>query len=85
MSVNLFKQILFNRVHGFYKTNIWLEFETANGYIFDNIIAATLKKNEIIGVNVFEIKLINYTLEFDGGEAELITTIIKQFLNSNNL
>jgi hypothetical protein len=40
-------------------------------YIFDNRIAATLKKNEIIGVNVFEIKIINYIFEFDGGEADM--------------
>jgi hypothetical protein len=30
-----------------------------------------LKKNEIIGVNTFEIKLINYTFEFDGGETDM--------------
>jgi cell fate (sporulation/competence/biofilm development) regulator YmcA (YheA/YmcA/DUF963 family) len=30
-----------------------------------------LKKNEIIGANIFEVKLINYTLEFDGGEADI--------------
>jgi hypothetical protein len=30
-----------------------------------------LKKNEIISVNVFEIKIINYIFEFDGWEADL--------------
>jgi hypothetical protein len=51
--------------------NIGLEFENADGYIFDNRIAATLKKNKIIGVNIFEIKLINYSLEFDESEADM--------------
>jgi hypothetical protein len=51
--------------------NIGLEFETTEGLLFDNRIAATLKKNEIISVNIFEIKLINYIFEFDGGEADL--------------
>jgi hypothetical protein len=71
MTINLLKQILLNRVHNLYNTNIGLEFETADVYLFDNRIAVTLKKNEIIGVNIFEIKLINYTLEFDGGEADI--------------
>jgi hypothetical protein len=51
--------------------NIGLEFENAVGYLFDNKIAATLKKKEIIVVNVFEIKLINYIFEFDGSEADM--------------
>jgi hypothetical protein len=65
------KQLLFERIHKLYDINIGLEFENADIYIFDNRIAATLKKNEIIGVNIFEIKLINYTFEFDGGEADM--------------
>jgi hypothetical protein len=48
-----------------------LEFENADGYLFDNRKAATLKKNEVIGVNIFEVKLINYVFEFDGGEADM--------------
>jgi hypothetical protein len=51
--------------------NIGIEFDTTDGYLFDTKIAATLKKNEIIRVNIFEIKIINYTLEFDGGEADI--------------
>jgi hypothetical protein len=71
MTINILKQLIFDRVHKLYETNFGLEFETAEGYLFDNRIAATLKKNEIIGVNVFEIKLINYVFEFDGGEADM--------------
>jgi hypothetical protein len=71
MTINILKQLVFERVHKLYDINIGLEFENADGYIFDNRIAATLKKNEIIGVNIFEIKLINYTFEFDGGEADM--------------
>jgi hypothetical protein len=44
MSVNLLKQILFNRVQKLFDTNIGLEFETTNGIIFDDRIVATLKK-----------------------------------------
>jgi hypothetical protein len=71
MTIITLKQLLFDRIHKSYDTNIGLEFENADGYIYDNRIAATLKKNEIIGVNTFEIKLINYTFEFDGGEADM--------------
>jgi hypothetical protein len=71
MTIIILKQLLFEKIHKLYDTNIGLEFENADGYIFDNRIAATLKKNEIIGVNNFEIKLINYTFEFDGGEADM--------------
>jgi hypothetical protein len=62
MTINILKQLIFDRVHKLYDTNIGLEFESADGYLFDNKICATLKKNEIIGVNVFE---------FDGGEADM--------------
>jgi hypothetical protein len=71
MTINILKQLLFERNHKLYDINTSLEFENADGYIFDNRIAATLKKNEIIGVNIFEIKLINYTFEFDGGESDM--------------
>jgi hypothetical protein len=59
MIINILKQLIFDRLHELYDMNIGLESENADGYIFDNRIAATLKKNEIIGVNGFEIKLIN--------------------------
>jgi hypothetical protein len=71
MTINILKQLIFDRVHKLYYTNIGLEFENADGYIFDNRIAATLKKNEVIGVNIFEVKLINHIFEFDGGEADM--------------
>jgi hypothetical protein len=62
MTINILKQLIFDRVHKLYETNFGLEFETAEGYLFDDGIAATLKKNEVIGVSVFE---------FDGGEADM--------------
>jgi hypothetical protein len=71
MTINIMRQLIFDRVHKLYETNFGLEFETTEGYLFDDRIAATLKKNEVIGVNVFEIKLINYVFELDGGEAEM--------------
>jgi hypothetical protein len=51
--------------------NIGIEFETAEGYLFDTNIAATLRKNKIISVNIFEVKIIDYILEFDGGKADI--------------
>jgi hypothetical protein len=30
-----------------------------------------LRKNEIISMNIFEVKMIDYTLEFDGEEADI--------------
>jgi hypothetical protein len=71
MTINNLKQLVFDRIHKLYDTNIGLEFENADGLLFDNRIAAMLKKNEVIGVNIFEVKLINYVFEFDGGEAEM--------------
>jgi hypothetical protein len=71
MTINILKQLIFERINKLYSMNIGLEFENTDGYIFDNRIAATLKKNEIIGVNIFEVKLINYVFEFDGGEADM--------------
>jgi hypothetical protein len=76
-TINILKQLLFETIHKLYDINIGLEFENADGYIFDNRIAAMLKRNEISRVNIFEIKLINYTLEFGGGEADME--------NNNNL
>jgi hypothetical protein len=66
MTINILKQLILEIVHKLYDVNIGLEFKTTEGYLFDNRIAATLKKNEIISVNVFEIKIINYIFEFDG-------------------
>jgi hypothetical protein len=74
MIINILKQLIFDRVHELYDMNIGLEFQNTDGYIFDNRIAAKLKKNEVIGVNVFEIKLSNYIFEFDGGEADMDAT-----------
>jgi hypothetical protein len=71
MSINILKQIIFEKVHQLYNTNVGLELETADGFLYDTRIVATLRKNEIINVNTFEIKLVNYTLEFDRGEAEI--------------
>jgi hypothetical protein len=71
MTVNILKQLVFDRIYKLFDMNIGLEFENAEGFIFDNRIAATLRKNEIIAVNVFEIRVINFTFEFDGGEADM--------------
>jgi hypothetical protein len=60
MTINVLKQLIFDRIHKLYDTNIGLEFENADGYLFQNRITATLKKNVFIGVNIFEVKLINY-------------------------
>jgi hypothetical protein len=71
MTINILKQVIFDRVHKLYDSNIGLEFENADGSLFDNRIVATLKKNEIIGVNVLVVKLSNYVFKFDRGEAEM--------------
>jgi hypothetical protein len=71
MTINLLKQLIFERIHKLYDINIGIEFETAEGFLYDTRIAATLRKNEIIGVDTFEIKMINYILEFDGGEVDI--------------
>jgi hypothetical protein len=71
MTINILKQLIFDRIRKLYDTNIGLEFENADGYLLHNRITATLKKNEIIEVNIFEVKSINYTFDFDGGEADM--------------
>jgi hypothetical protein len=71
MTINILKQLIFDRIHKLYDTNIGLEFENTDGYLFDNRIAATRKKNEIIEINTFEVKSVKYTFEFDEGEADM--------------
>jgi hypothetical protein len=50
MTINILKQLIFDRVHKLYDVNFGLEFENAEGYLFDDRITATFKKNEVIGV-----------------------------------
>jgi hypothetical protein len=44
MPINILKQLIFERIHKLINMNIGLEFENADGYIFDNRIAATLRR-----------------------------------------
>jgi hypothetical protein len=41
MTVNILKQLIFERVHNLYNINIGIELETTEGYLFDTTIAAT--------------------------------------------
>jgi hypothetical protein len=51
MTMKIMKQLIFDRVHQLYNKNIGMEFETAEGFLFDPTIAAVLRKEEIINVN----------------------------------